>query len=64
VLAEEAATLAALGVTWLTVYLPAPSRAAFLENVARFGAEVILIDYKLFKLYGCPLDAREAAHHC
>jgi probable F420-dependent oxidoreductase len=30
-----------LGVTWLTISLPAKSRAAFLDDVARFGEEVI-----------------------
>jgi probable F420-dependent oxidoreductase len=41
VLLEEAGALAALGVTWLSIRLPSPSRAGFLENVERFGAEVI-----------------------
>lgn len=40
-LLEEAAMLAGLGVTWLSVRLPAPSRAGYLENVERFGAEVV-----------------------
>jgi hypothetical protein len=40
-LVEEADRLAALGVTWLSVRLPAPSRAGYLENVERFGAEVV-----------------------
>jgi probable F420-dependent oxidoreductase len=39
-LVEEAALMAEMGVTWLTLRLPAPSRAAYLENVERFGAEV------------------------
>jgi hypothetical protein len=33
--------MAELGVTWLSVRLAAPSRAGYLENVERFGAEVI-----------------------
>jgi probable F420-dependent oxidoreductase len=41
VLAEEAESLAGLGVTWLTIHLPAPSRADFLRNARRFGAEII-----------------------
>jgi hypothetical protein len=41
VLIEEAEELAGIGVTWLSVRLAAPSRAAYLDNVARFGAEVI-----------------------
>jgi probable F420-dependent oxidoreductase len=40
-LLDEAAELAGLGVTWLSVRLAAPSRAAFLANVGRFGGEVI-----------------------
>jgi hypothetical protein len=40
-LAEEAGMLAGLGVTWLTIHLPAPSRAGFLANVERFGAEIL-----------------------
>jgi probable F420-dependent oxidoreductase len=40
-LLAEAAELAELGVTWLSVRLPAPDRATFLEHVARFGTEVI-----------------------
>jgi probable F420-dependent oxidoreductase len=40
-LVAEAAELAELGVTWLSVRLPAPSRAGLLENVERFGAEVV-----------------------
>jgi probable F420-dependent oxidoreductase len=40
-LVAEAASLAALGVTWLAVRLPAPSRADFLRNVERFGKRVI-----------------------
>jgi hypothetical protein len=38
---EQVARLAAIGVTWLSVGLPRPSRAAFCENAARFGAEII-----------------------
>ena len=48
-LADEAAALAELGVTWLAVRLPAPSRAEFLRNVERFGEQVI----------GQPAAARE-----
>jgi hypothetical protein len=40
-LRDEAAQLAALGVTWLSIRLPSPSRHAFLEHVARFGDELI-----------------------
>jgi hypothetical protein len=40
-LVDEAASLAELGVTWLAVRLPAPSRADFLRNVERFGKRVI-----------------------
>jgi probable F420-dependent oxidoreductase len=40
-LVAEAAELAELGVTWLSVRLPAPSLAGLLENIERFGAEVI-----------------------
>lgn len=40
-LLAEAAELGDLGVTWLSVRLAAPDRATFLDNVARFGAEVI-----------------------
>jgi len=40
-LVEEARQLAELGVTWLSVRLPAPSRKGYLENVERFGAEVV-----------------------
>lgn len=40
-LREEAETLASVGVTWLAVYLPAPDRATLLEEVHRFGAEVV-----------------------
>jgi probable F420-dependent oxidoreductase len=40
-LLEEADQMAELGVTWLSIRLAAPSRAGYLENVARFGAEVV-----------------------
>jgi len=40
-LLAEAAELGELGVTWLSVRLPAPSLTAFLDNVAWFGTEVI-----------------------
>ncbi len=38
---DSAAELSALGVTWLTVVLPADSRAAWAEAVARFGREIV-----------------------
>ena len=40
-LLAEVAELTELGVTWVSVRLPAPSRAVFLEHVLRFGAEII-----------------------
>ena len=40
-LADESAALAELGVTWLTVRLPAPSRKEFLRNVELFGEQII-----------------------
>jgi len=40
-LREQLAELAAIGVTWVSVGLPGETRAAYLESVARFGAEVI-----------------------
>jgi alkanesulfonate monooxygenase SsuD/methylene tetrahydromethanopterin reductase-like flavin-dependent oxidoreductase (luciferase family) len=40
-LLDEAGQLAELGVTWLSIRLAAPSRAGFLENVERFGTEVV-----------------------
>lgn len=40
-LLEEAAKLEAIGVTWLSIRLAAPSRAGYLENVERFGKEVL-----------------------
>jgi probable F420-dependent oxidoreductase len=42
-LADEAAELAGLGVTWLAVRLPSANRADFLRNVERFGDQVIKI---------------------
>jgi probable F420-dependent oxidoreductase len=41
VLLDEADRLAAIGVTWLSIRLPAPDRDAFLELAERFGKEVI-----------------------
>jgi probable F420-dependent oxidoreductase len=41
VLLAEAAELGDLGVTWLSVRLPAPDLATFLRHVARFGSDVI-----------------------
>jgi hypothetical protein len=40
--AEEVAELAEMGVTWMSVHLPAPSRAVFL-NVARFGDQALAV---------------------
>jgi hypothetical protein len=40
-LLDEADRLAAIGVTWLSIRLPAPDRGAFLELAERFGKEVI-----------------------
>lgn len=40
-LLDEAATLRALGVTWLSIRLAAPSRSGYLENVQRFATEVL-----------------------
>jgi probable F420-dependent oxidoreductase len=40
-LVDEAEQLAALGVTWLSIRLPAPDRRTFLANVERFGTEVV-----------------------
>jgi probable F420-dependent oxidoreductase len=40
-LVEEARLLAALGVTWLSFHLPAPSVDEFCDNVARIGEEAI-----------------------
>ena len=39
---EQVRKMAEMGVTWLSVRLAAPSRAGYLENVERFGAEVVL----------------------
>jgi probable F420-dependent oxidoreductase len=41
VLLSEAEELASLGVTWLSIKLRSPDRATFLDNIARFGTEVI-----------------------
>jgi probable F420-dependent oxidoreductase len=38
---EQAQRLAGIGVTWLSVGLPSPSRAGYCENAARFGETVI-----------------------
>ena len=38
---EQVAALEAKGVTWLSVGMPTPSRAGYLESLARFGQEVI-----------------------
>jgi alkanesulfonate monooxygenase SsuD/methylene tetrahydromethanopterin reductase-like flavin-dependent oxidoreductase (luciferase family) len=38
---EQVGRLEAIGVSWLSVGVPGPSRAAYCENAARFGAEVI-----------------------
>jgi probable F420-dependent oxidoreductase len=40
-LLEEASQMAEMGVTWLSVRLAAATRAGYLENVERFGAEVV-----------------------
>lgn len=40
-LCEQAVRLAEIGVTWLSVGVPSPSRAGYCENAARFGQEVI-----------------------
>jgi hypothetical protein len=37
----ECELLAEMGVTWAAFHLPAPSRASWLDNVARFGEEAI-----------------------
>ena len=39
-LIDEYAALADTGVSWTTVSVPSPSRAAFIENVQWFGEEV------------------------
>ncbi len=41
VVRDSVRALAALGVTWATVRLTAPSRAAFVAEVERFGAEIL-----------------------
>ena len=38
---EQAAELAAVGVTWLSLGVPGASRAEYVDSIARFGAEVI-----------------------
>jgi len=38
---DDYAALAAAGVSWTTVSLPSPSRAAFIEHVQWFGEEVV-----------------------
>jgi len=38
---DDYAALAAAGVSWTTVSVPSPSRAAFIENVQWFGEEVV-----------------------
>ncbi|HEY4022917.1 MAG TPA: TIGR03619 family F420-dependent LLM class oxidoreductase [Pseudonocardiaceae bacterium] len=40
-LVDEAGELAELGVTWMAVRLPAPSQSGLLENIERFGTEVV-----------------------
>jgi probable F420-dependent oxidoreductase len=40
-LVRECESLAEMGVTWAAFHLPAPSRASWLDNVARFGEEAI-----------------------
>ena len=40
-LLDEYAALAEAGVTWTTVSVPSPSRAAFIENVQWLGEEVV-----------------------
>ena len=40
-LLDEAVKLESVGITWLSIRLNTPSRAAFLEEVERFGTEVI-----------------------
>ena len=40
-IAEEAAALAAVGVTWLTVELPGETLAEFLPNIERFGTDIL-----------------------
>lgn len=38
---EEARALAAVGVTWLSLHLPSPTKEAFLENVEIFGRDAV-----------------------
>ena len=38
---EEVRRLERIGVTWLSVGVPGPTRAAYCENAARFGEEII-----------------------
>ena len=38
---EQVVRLAEIGVSWLSVGLPCPSRAGYLEHAARFGEQVI-----------------------
>jgi hypothetical protein len=38
---DDYAALAAAGVSWTTVSLPSPTRAAFIEHVQWFGEEVV-----------------------
>ena len=38
---ESVAELAAAGVTWLAAGVPGETRAEFVDNVARYGAEVL-----------------------
>ena len=38
---EQVVRLAEIGVTWLSVGLPCPSRAGYCESAARFGEEII-----------------------
>jgi len=40
-LCEQVVRLAEIGVTWLSVGLPCPSRAGYCEHAARFGEQVI-----------------------
>jgi probable F420-dependent oxidoreductase len=38
---EQVARLSEIGVTWLSVGLPSPSRAGYCESAARFGEQII-----------------------
>ncbi|MFP6622825.1 MAG: hypothetical protein VCC20_05050, partial [Myxococcota bacterium] len=38
---EQLAELESIGVTWLSLGVPGVTRAAYLDSIARFGAEVI-----------------------